>query len=94
MAINEIIRAIREEKGITQAFVADSIGMDRANYSRMERSAGNRVYYDYMLKICQALGITIYELLTYNDMKRPELPEISNDDIVRIMNTLLLQKEP
>jgi transcriptional regulator with XRE-family HTH domain len=67
MTIQEKIKGIREAKGITQAFVADLIDMDRASYSKMEKGSGDRIYHETIVKICKALGISIYELLEYGE---------------------------
>jgi len=67
MTIKEKIRAIRESKGISLAFIADNLGMERSNYSRLERAVEDRIYFDTIEKVCKALGITIYELLAYGE---------------------------
>jgi transcriptional regulator with XRE-family HTH domain len=63
MSIKERIRAVRESKGISVAFVANKIGMLPTNYSRLERTSEDRIYFETVEAICQALDISICELL-------------------------------
>jgi transcriptional regulator with XRE-family HTH domain len=69
MTIVEKIKAIREAKRMTQTEIANSIGVERSYYSRLENHLGNRVYFDVIQSICKAIGITVLELLEYGEPK-------------------------
>lgn len=56
------IRELREAKRLTQAHIADAIGMDRSNYGRLE-TKGNRISIEQIQKIAEVLEISVKELL-------------------------------
>ncbi len=88
MNIKEKIRAIRESKGISVAFVADKIGMVRSNYSRFERATEDKAYIETIEAICDALGITLYDLISYGE------PAISSEvsALVKEIEKLRMEK--
>jgi transcriptional regulator with XRE-family HTH domain len=57
------IRRYREEKGLTQAALADAAGLSKTYLSELESGAGRRPSGDVLLRIADALGITIADLL-------------------------------
>lgn len=63
MTVSERIRQLRVKKRITQKEVADHVGVEQSYYSKLERIAGNRIYFDVLVKICEALEVSLYELL-------------------------------
>jgi transcriptional regulator with XRE-family HTH domain len=63
MKMNEKIRYLREEKGVTQAQIADALKINRVTYTNYE--LGKRTPDVYMLKkIADHLGITLDELFS------------------------------
>lgn len=62
MDLAKRIKRIREEKGLKQYEVADKIGLERANYTRLE-NRGNKMTLEQLQQIADALDITLKELL-------------------------------
>lgn len=65
LTIGEIIRKKRNELGLTQADVANSIGVCMQHYSRIERG----IYVPSLqtfLSICEVLDFDIRQLVTSN----------------------------
>ncbi|GAB4018832.1 helix-turn-helix domain-containing protein [Spirosoma koreense] len=60
------IKLIRLEKGISQTEVADTIGMERSNYNRME-NRGEKLSFELIEKIAKALGVSLAELLNWGE---------------------------
>ena len=63
MDIGKEIRKIREEKGLTQSYVAASIGLDNSSYARIEKK-GNKLPVEQLVKIANVLEVSVNELLT------------------------------
>lgn len=62
--IGKNIKKIREEKGLTQQFIADLIAMHRSNYSRVE--TGDRdLSIDAIGKIAKYFSMTIDQLVNF-----------------------------
>lgn len=62
--IGKNIKKIREEKGLTQQFIADLIAMHRSNYSRVE--TGDRdLSIDAIGKIAKSFDMTIDQLVNF-----------------------------
>ncbi len=68
--IGKIIKALREEKGVTQREIAELINMHGSNYSRVE-SSDRDLSIDAISKVAKFFGLTIDELVSY-DGKLPE----------------------
>ena len=66
MKIWEKIKAVRESRGITQSYIAARIDMDKASYSRSERT-GERIYYDTLEAVSKVLDMSVTELLDYGE---------------------------
>ena len=62
MNISKRIRDLREEKGIKQVDVANKLGLERGNYSRIERK-GDKLTIKQVKQIADALGVNTKELL-------------------------------
>ena len=61
--LGDKIRAVRKEKGVSQAQLAHTIGKDQQSIQRLE--AGNiNPSYVYLQEIADGLNITLVELLT------------------------------
>jgi transcriptional regulator with XRE-family HTH domain len=62
MNISERIKIFRERKGFTQQQIADKLGIERPNYSRLEKR-GDKLTIEQLKDITNALGVTLKELL-------------------------------
>jgi transcriptional regulator with XRE-family HTH domain len=62
LAVARAIRAERVRAGLTQAQLAERLDLHPATVSQIETLA-RRVYIDEMPRICDALGITLDQLL-------------------------------
>ena len=62
MNISKKIREIREEKGLKQYEIADKLGVERANYSYLEKR-GKKLSIEQLEQIAEALGVTVKEIL-------------------------------
>ena len=58
----ENIRVIRERKGLSQADLAELIGVDQSTICRIE-AGGQRVYVDTLVEIAEALEVRPAKLL-------------------------------
>jgi transcriptional regulator with XRE-family HTH domain len=56
------IKELREGKGLKQVDVAEKLGMERSNYSRLEKR-GNDLSVNQIIDIANALGVTPIEIL-------------------------------
>jgi len=57
------IRRYREDKGLTQTALADAAGLSKTYLSELESGAGRRPSGDVLLRIADALGVSIADLL-------------------------------
>ena len=72
-SIGDRIRKTRVNKGLTQQQVADSIGVTYQNVSQYER--GLRIpKNETLLKIADALGVSVYELIGFNGANTNDVP--------------------
>lgn len=62
MPVGDHIRKIRLKKGISQQFIADSIGISQSKFNRIENGKSDILLND-LLQICQILRINYIELL-------------------------------
>ena len=62
MSVGDHIRKIRLKKGISQQFIADSIGISQSKFNRIENGKSDILLND-LLQICQLLRINYIELL-------------------------------
>ena len=81
MSIGDHIRKIRLKKGISQQFIADSIGISQSKFNRIENGKSDVLLND-LLEICQILRINYIELLQAShadqsvENEEIEIPEI------------------
>lgn len=68
--IGAMLRAAREKKNVTQAEMADHLGMGR-NIVYMVESGGNKASAELILGYCDKLGMTPNELLHVKDDSIP-----------------------
>jgi transcriptional regulator with XRE-family HTH domain len=59
------VKRIREEKGLSQTQLANSIGKDQPSVNRLEKGKINPSYV-YLLEICDGLGVEINDLLKFD----------------------------
>ncbi len=62
VALGERIRQRRQEKGLTQGYVAEQAGIESSNISHIERAA-SKVGLGTLVKIANILGCTVNDLL-------------------------------
>ncbi len=62
MDISEIIKQVRETKGIKQVDIAKAIGVERGNYFRLEKR-GEKLTIEQLQNIATALEVSIAQLL-------------------------------
>ena len=68
MLYYERFRQFRLERGITQAQVADMLGISQQQYFKYEKGI-NELPIRYLLAICKAYGISADWLLGLSDVK-------------------------
>ena len=61
--IGEKIREVRENKGMSQYRLAEITGINRSTINRYENGSIQKISFDNLLKICEALGIDIKEII-------------------------------
>lgn len=62
MNISDRVKSIRESKRFTQAAIAEALGMDRANYNKLERR-GSKMSIEQLQSIASALEVPVVELM-------------------------------
>ena len=67
MSIGRKIKKIREAKGLSQKEVALSLGMDQAQYSRIENGKSDP-YFSTVEKITKAMGVEFSELFKADEL--------------------------
>lgn len=71
MDISKNIKAVREERKISQSEIARRLGVEPTNYPRMEKR-GNKLTIEQLEKIAKALGVTAIELMTGEAQKEKD----------------------
>jgi transcriptional regulator with XRE-family HTH domain len=61
--IGNKIKEIREEKGISQYRLAQLTGINRSTIKRYEENSIKKISLDNLIKICNALGVDIKEMI-------------------------------
>lgn len=64
----DLIKNVRKEKDIGQKQIADVLNIKQTQYSRYERKI-NKMPYDYFLKTCKYLNISVDNLIGSIDLK-------------------------
>ncbi|WP_375579905.1 helix-turn-helix transcriptional regulator [Marivirga tractuosa] len=62
MSLGDYIRKIRLKKGISQQFIADSIGISQSKFNRIENHKSD-ILLNELIQICQELRINYIDLL-------------------------------
>jgi len=74
--ILENIEAIRKEKGLNQAVVAEALGVKQPAYSNYI-TRNSDIYFNRLSQIADALGVSVIDIITYPDIY------IKKEDIIR-----------
>ena len=61
--MGEKIKELRENKGISQYKLAELTGINRSTINRYENGSIQKISFDNLLKICEALGVDIKEII-------------------------------
>lgn len=61
--IGNKIKGIREEKGISQYRLAQLTGINRSTIKRYEENSIKKISLDNLIKICDALGVDVKEII-------------------------------
>ena len=61
--ISEKIREVRENKGMSQYRLAEITGINRSTINRYENGSIQKISFDNLMKICEALEIDIKEII-------------------------------
>ena len=61
--IGDIIREVRENKGMSQYRLAEITGINRSTINRYENGSIQKISFDNLMKICEALEIDIKEII-------------------------------
>lgn len=64
MTVSDAIKAIRKQKDLTYAQVAEALGIEQPNYFRLEKR-GDKLTIEQLRSIADALGVTIRDILFY-----------------------------
>jgi transcriptional regulator with XRE-family HTH domain len=83
MKLNEKIKILRLSKNLTQTFVAEELGIDAANYSRLERGLV-KVTMEKLKKISEILEVNVSVFLDDNNSQEPK-------EIIELNSVLLLK---
>jgi len=89
MDITEKIIAARESKKIKQSELAEKLGLDRSNYSRIEKR-GNKLTLEQIEKISDALGLDLTELITWGEESQSDknLKKLTDNSINSLQREL------
>ena len=61
--MGEKIKSLRESKGISQYRLAELTGINRSTINRYENGSIQKISFDNLLKICEALEIDIKNII-------------------------------
>ena len=61
--MGEKIKELRESKGISQYRLAELTGINRSTINRYENRSIQKISFDNLMKICEALEIDIKEII-------------------------------
>ena len=61
--MGEKIKELRESKGISQYRLAELTGINRSTINRNDNGSIQKISFDNLLKICEALEIDIKEII-------------------------------
>ncbi|WP_299452949.1 helix-turn-helix transcriptional regulator [uncultured Microscilla sp.] len=90
--MSQRIKELRESKRLKQSDIADKLGLEQANYSRIERK-GDKLTVKELKEIASAMGMELKELM-FNEPNNSELEELRAqlDIEQKTINQTTLQK--
>ena len=62
-----VIRYWRKQRGLTQAILAQRVGVSQETVSRLEAGVTQRISYERLGQLARELGVTINELFEEDD---------------------------
>jgi transcriptional regulator with XRE-family HTH domain len=65
MKVNEVIRRLREDKGLTQQNIADELGVENGTVIRWEK--GGNIKSENLERIAKVLGVTVTDIYSYSE---------------------------
>ncbi len=71
MDLAQMIKQIREGKSLRQADIAEELGMDTSNYSRLEKR-GVKLTLEQVTQIARAMDVPVEELLLGHNFSNPQ----------------------
>src|SRR5690606_41962999 len=89
MKLNEKIKTIRLSKNFTQVYLAEELGIDAANYSRLERGE-TKISTERLLKIAEILDIDLNLLLDESEINSKKELQETNEILKQILIELKL----
>ena len=63
--MGEKIKELRESKGMSQYRLAEITGINRSTINRYENGSIQKISFDNLMKICEALEIDIKEIIKF-----------------------------
>lgn len=76
MKMHEVLRILRSQRGYTQEYMADRLGIDTVNYGRIERGQA-KLTIDRLEQIADILGIEVADVFAHT--LRPGRTKDSDD---------------
>lgn len=80
MEVGEKIKQIRKDKGLQQKAVAIEVGLDQSNYNKVENGR-REPSLEVLQKLSAILGVSIDELLSSENNKKPSLVTVEDKTI-------------
>ncbi|KPH85365.1 helix-turn-helix domain-containing protein [Komagataeibacter intermedius] len=91
MAKKNYIREMREIRGLSQAKLANVLGVSQSQIDRLEKGQ-RRLTVEYIEKISKALDVSINDLLAGNDINIPQNTNNKNKILIDVKSTIKSQK--
>ena len=89
--LGQKIQKLRKERKITQEHLAEIVGIDPKNISRIE-NGNNYPTAENLTSIAAALEVNIYELFVFNDIPYPQMKQEIIESLDNDKNILYLYK--
>ena len=96
--INERIKKIRNQLHLSQEYVANFLGVNRATYTQMENGR-RKITAEDVSKLSDLFGVTADDLLNDNKMSQPatvfarSFEKLDKNDQAEIMNLINFKKQ-
>lgn len=89
--LGQRIQTLRKEQKITQERMAEIVGMDPKNISKIE-NGNNYPTAENLSAIASALGVEVYELFVFNSIPYPQMKQEIIESLNNDKNILYLYK--